>query len=227
MYHTIAQKKCSKTVGRLFADGILAGFLIAVGGYASQLATVMGHPRIVSAAIFPAGLIMVVLTGSELFTGNCLMAGSVAAKDVSLPGTLRVLAVSYIGNLAGALLMVCMIWLTCMTPEHMAVAEKAATAKISMPIPEMMIRAVLCNILVCIAVWMASQVQDAAGKILALFVPVFTFVYCGFEHSIANMFYLPLGGAPAGDAVYQIAVVTAGNLIGGGLTGILLETRKR
>ena len=227
MYLAAAKKKCAKSSGRLFVEGILAGALIALGGYGSQLIAAAGLPKVVSAAVFPVGLIMVVLTGSELFTGNCLLAGPAWTHEIAWKDLGRVWILSYLGNLAGALLTAGSVFVTGMSDALVQTAQSAAAAKTAMGIPEMLVRAFLCNLLVCIAVWTAIQAQETSGKILAAFVPVFTFVLLGFEHSIANMYFLPVGGAPVAPSVFQIAVVTLGNILGGSVIGILLETRKK
>ena len=226
MYTAAAEKKCAKSIARLFIEGILAGFLIAVGGYGSQLIAAAGLPKVLSAAVFPVGLIMVILTGSELFTGNCLLAGSVCTHRIKAKDAGRVWLVSYLGNLAGSLLMAGAVFTIGMNDAYRQTAQAAAAAKAAMGVPEMLVRAFCCNLLVCIAVWTAINASDTAGKILATFVPVFAFVLLGFEHSVANMFFMPVGGADLGRSVLQIAVVTIGNILGGAFVGILLETRK-
>ena len=226
MYLAAAKKKCAKSVGRLFFEGILAGLLIAVGGYGSQLIAAAGLPKVVSAAVFPVGLIMVVLTGSELFTGNCLLAGPAWTGQISWADLGKVWGVSYLGNLVGSLLMAGGVSVIGMSDAYTQTAQAAAAAKVAMGVPEMLVRAFLCNLLVCVAVWTAINAAETAGKAIAAFVPVFAFVLLGFEHSVANMYFLAVGGADIGQSVFQIAVVTVGNILGGAAIGILLETRK-
>ena len=224
-YTQVAQAKTNKKVWRLFIESILAGFFIAVGGYASQMAITLGFPKTISALIFPAGLIMVVLTGSELFTGNCLIIGPACKNLVKWDKAAKVLGVSYAGNLAGALIMVCMARVIA-SDSYIEIASQAANAKISMGVAELLVRAILCNILVCVAVWMAINTTETTGKILACAIPVFVFVFCGFEHSIANMYFLPIGaGANIALIFRQIAIVTIGNMVGGAVVGIALECR--
>ena len=228
MYSKVAQAKASKSGRKLFVQGIMAGFMIAIGGYASQLATLAGLPKIVGAAIFPAGLIMVILTGSELFTGNCLMAGSVVTKAVQWEDVFRVWGLSYLGNLSGSLLLALCVGVIG-SNDYAILAKSVAETKVSMSAEEMLVKGILCNVLVCIAVWMAINANTTAGKIVCAFVPVFVFVFCGFEHSVANMFFLPVvyflpvQGADVFSVIRQIAVVTVGNIIGGAIVGIALE----
>ena len=225
MYSDVAVAKTNKGSLRILVQGIMAGFMIGIGGYASQLATVLGLSKVVSAAIFPVGLIMVVLTGAELFTGNCLMPAAVMNGRIRFSGMGRVWVLSYIGNLIGSLILGFAIRYTG-SDDYIALAESVAAAKTGMPILEMLIRAILCNILVCIAVWMAINADSTSGKVLCAFVPVFTFVLCGFEHSVANMYFLTVGSAGVGAAFVQIAIVTVGNIIGGSVIGLMLEGRK-
>ena len=222
MYSKVAVAKTNKSISRLVVQGILAGFMIGIGGYASQLATVLGMSKAVSASIFPVGLIMVVLTGAELFTGNCLMPAALVNGQIKAVGMLRVWVFSYIGNLLGSLILAAAVRIVG-TPEYLELAANVAATKTGMPVGEMLVRAILCNVLVCIAVWMAINADSTIGKAACAFVPVFTFVFCGFEHSVANMFFLAAGGAPIGAAFVQIAIVTVGNIIGGALLGIMVE----
>ena len=224
MYSEVAVAKTKKTSLKLILQGIMAGFMIGIGGYASQLVTVAGLPKVLSAAVFPVGLIMVILTGAELFTGNCLMPGALMNKKIKASGMAKVWCLSYIGNLIGSLLLAAGIKATA-ADEYLEIARTVAETKVSMSVPAMLIKGVLCNILVCIAVWCAIKANDTCGKAIMAFVPVFTFVFCGFEHSVANMYFLTVGSAPVGAMAFQILIVTIGNIIGGAIVGMLLEMK--
>lgn len=226
-YSGVAQAKAVKSTLRMLIDGVMAGFMVAIGGYASQLATAAGLPKLVAAAVFPVGIIMVILTGSELFTGNCLMAGSALTGRIRYRDLIRVWGLSYVGNLGGALLTAASVRIIGSSAAYQEVATQAVEGKLAMGIGEVLIRAILCNVLVCLSVWMAIYADTTAGKILSAFVPVFVFVLCGFEHSVANMFFFPVGGAGnLMSCAGQILIVTVGNIIGGGLVGCFFETRE-
>ncbi len=222
----IAKKKTLKTYQQLLLWGMMAGFMIGIGGYSSQLITAAGLPKALSAAVFPVGLIMVILTGSELFTGNCLMFGAVVSNENTINKMLKVWITSYIGNILGSVILAYALLLCNPSEEYMEVAKNAALSKVSMSPTEMFIKAILCNMLVCIAVYTALMADNTAGKILATFVPVFVFVLCGFEHSVANMFFLTIGQADIFQTIYQISVVTVGNIIGGAMIGVMVCCHK-
>lgn len=232
-YVEIGRKKAALPTLRLILLGILAGAFIALAGAGSFLGTVYVN-KVVGAAIFPAGLAMVILAGSELFTGNCLLILPVLEKAVTVRQMLRNWVLVYAGNLLGAAL-VAAIAVRCGTFESVcgALITTAAT-KVSLPFGTALLRGVLCNVLVCLAVWMAMAAGDTAGKLLGLFFPVFLFVLCGYEHSVANMFYIPAGILAA--AKYGMAAsglnlhtmwavnllpVTLGNIIGGCAVGAI------
>ena len=235
-YNEIALKKGSLPYRNCFTAAFFAGMFIAFGALCSQIAgvdfSVFGGAgtKFFSAAVFPIGLIMVVLVGAELFTGNSLMAYSVYDRKLSLCAMLKNWLVVYIGNMVGSLFVVnLVIWGSTNRLYDGLLAKAmiaAAEMKTSLLPPEMFARAVGCNILVCIAVWCAIKAKGTAGKVLGVFFPTFAFVYCGFEHSIANMYFIPAGMAvqviqggdltisPAGLCV-NLLWVTLGNIAGG------------
>ncbi len=230
-YITAAKNKCNKKTGKMFIDAILGGFMIASGGFASQVITATGLPKAVAAAVFSIGLVMVVLTGSELFTGNCLMVGGIVKGELSIKEVIYNWIIVYLGNLVGALLMAISVSVIGISEEQTGVIIDAANTKLSLSTPEMLVRGILCNVLVCIAVWMAVNVNETIGKVFCAALPVFVFVLCAFEHSVANMFFLPAAAMLQGHfypaIIYQIAIVTIGNIIGGGLIGAALEFRRK
>ena len=209
--------------------GIMAGAFIALAGVAATFGNVYGG-KIAGACIFPAGLAMVVIAGSELFTGNSLMSMALFDRKIGLGALLKNWAVVFLGNLLGALFITLIVVLSGVFDNIADTVVATATAKVSMGFFEALLRGVLCNFLVCIAVWMAFGAKTVSGKILAVFFPIMVFVLCGFEHSVANMFYVPAGifenllGGTYGGAltvegflINNLLPVTIGNIIGGAL----------
>ena len=175
---------------------------------------------------------MVIVAGSELFTGNNLMIMGVLSRVISARQMLRSWGVVYLGNFVGAALVaaLCMLGHVFSAFDGRLAASVIAIAqtKASLPFGDAFVRGILCNFLVCIAVWMASAAKSVPGKILAVFFPIMTFVVAGFEHSVANMYYLTAGlltaaktGAAAEGLTWGRALacnllpVTLGNLVGG------------
>ncbi|HWQ21395.1 MAG TPA: formate/nitrite transporter family protein, partial [Clostridia bacterium] len=170
-------------------------YLLAISDSASFLG--FGLSRILGGIVFSVGLIFVVLAGGELFTGNSLVALSACCRRSSWRGVLRNWALVYLFNIAGSLVVAFLIFgarqYTMGDGAVGVAALKVAAAKVSMPFWTAFFRGVLCNWLVCLAVWMAGGATDTAGKVLAIVPPVMVFVASGFEHSVANMFLVPLG----------------------------------
>lgn len=240
-YVEVGKRKVAMGVGRTFLLAMLAGIYIALAGCGASAAacTIGGSAgKLVGACVFPAGLTMVLLAGSELFTGNCLLVIPVLEKEIPVSGMLRNWAVVYLGNFAGSVLVAWMVvaghQLSLYDKGLAAAAVGTAVAKVSMPWMDGFLKGILCNLLVCLAVWVSFAAKDAAGKVIALFYPIVVFVVCGFEHSVANMFYCPVGlfamadpayggmdfaGAPAltwgSFLVKNLIPVTLGNIVGG------------
>jgi formate transporter len=236
---------------RLFALAVLAGAFIAFGGifYAVALAGSADHmawgaARVLGGFVFSLGLILVVIGGAELFTGNALMVMALAARRIRLAEMLRAWAIVYAGNLAGAAGTAVMLFLSgqygfgngALGDVYLAIGD----AKGAMPIVDAFFLGILCNVLVCLAVWLTLGAHSTTDKILAILFPVAAFVAAGFEHSVANMFFLPLalmiqwwapdpfwqmlGAGPEAfseltiaSALVNLAVVTLGNIVGGGV----------
>lgn len=230
-YEITAQGKTSLTAMRMILSGIFAGFFIALGGLGSQVAaTAVGGTagKAVGACVFPVGLFLVVTVGVELFTGNCLLVApwfSRKTTKVKFTGILKNWLLVYIGNFLGGLLLSCAVYFGHI--DRMfdnALGQTmigAATSKMAIDPVEAIIKAILCNILVCLAVWVAMGSTSLGGKAIAVFAPVMLFVLCGFEHSVANMYFIPTGlflGAEGciGDFLLNnLLPVTIGNIIGG------------
>lgn len=184
--------KSMLSLPKMILLGLMAGAFIAFGGAASDVAmhgvADVGLARVVAGVIFPVGLMLVVFTGSELFTGNCLMIIPTLEKKIKPVSMIKNLVTVYISNFVGAMIIDLLIFfsgqLNYSNGGLGAFTIKVATAIIS---------GILCNILVCLAIVMATGATDAIGKIFGVFFPICAFVVCGFEHCVANMFYIPTG----------------------------------
>ncbi|MHB8070812.1 MAG: formate/nitrite transporter family protein [Candidatus Cryosericum sp.] len=242
------QKKSSLSVAHLIILGMLAGAYIGFGAQLYSLVTSdlpqfvgFGLTRLIGGLSFSVGLVLVVLGGAELFTGNSLIAVAAFSGRVSWRSVARNWVWVYVANIAGSLLLALVLFGArqyAMNGDQVGVsALKIAVAKVNMPFWAAFLRGVLCNWLVCLAVWMATGATDTAGKILAVILPVTAFVASGLEHSIANMFFIPMGlmvknvasvvavAGPlpgierltwsGGLIVRNLLPVTAGNIIGG------------
>jgi len=212
--------------------GILAGAFIAFGAMFFTLSITgstlgFGPTRLIGGLVFSLGLILVIIAGAELFTGNNLIVMAWADRKVTTGQLLRNWVVVYIANFVGAGATAAMVfWSGTLNLGDGAVAETAvtiATGKISMTWFEAFIRAILCNALVCLAVWLSMSAHRVTGKILAILFPITAFVALGFEHSVANMYLLPLGwllgaeGVTFGAIAANLVPVTIGNIVGGSI----------
>lgn len=217
-YALIGQKKAKNNGMKLLVLGILAGFLIGMGAAVTNTA---GHAltnpsvaKIVSGLLFPFGLIMVILTGAELFTGNCLITISCLERKVDLKGMLRNWIYVYVGNFIGALLLAMAVaYSGPMSLNNNGVAVytmKVAAGKCALTFGNAFILGILCNILVCIAVAMSLSSKNTIGRAIGAYLPIAFFVICGFEHSVANMYYITAGLLAKGVPVYAEAATTAG-----------------
>lgn len=234
-------KKAKHPMGKLILLGVLAGAYI---GFASHLATTvstgwriggedvfLGMKKFMSGSVFAIGLMLVLIVGAELFTGNCLMPVALYEKKISLRDMLRNWGVVWLANFAGSLILVWMIagLSGLLDGEVGETAVKIAAAKSGITSLQMFIRGILANWIVCIAVLMCIAARDIAGKLLGIFFPIMGFVMAGFEHGIANMYIIPAGlivkSAHMDPAAYpalnlmncfkSILIVTAGNIVGG------------
>lgn len=227
-YCAAAEKRVTQSLPRLLLLGALAGAFIAFAGVAASVGGALGG-KLASATIFPIGLTMVLLAGSELFTGNCLFLMPLLRRNITAGHMLRNWVAVYLGNLLGSVAVAFLV-VQCGALDGIAeAAVAAAVTKAALPFGVALLRGVLCNFLVCLAVWMAFCAQSAGGKVVSLFGPIFLFVLCGFEHSVANMYYIPAGIflAENGEVTWlslwqNLLPVTLGNMVGGcGLGGIL------
>jgi len=200
---------------RMLLLGVFAGMFIGLAGAGATFGNLYGG-KIAGACIFTAGLAMVVVAGSELFTGNNLMLMALFDGKIGLAKMLKNWLLVFMGNLIGAVLVATLVSLSGLFDPIAETVASTATTKASLAPLEAFFRGVLCNFLVCIAVWMSFAASSVSGKIAAVFLPVMLFVLCGFEHSVANMFYFPAGmitGTFAGLPVPTITAIIANNLI--------------
>ncbi|HLA20670.1 MAG TPA: formate/nitrite transporter family protein [Pseudolabrys sp.] len=221
-------------LGAMFATTVLAG---------TDGVVPFGISRLLSGLVFCLGLVLIVVGGAELFTGNTLMVMAWAGGGVRLREMLRAWTIVYIGNFIGALGTAALVFLSgqYLTGKG-SVAEVALTLalnKATLSFDEALFLGILCNVLVCLAVWLAFGARSTTDKVLAVLFPVSAFVVAGFEHSVANMYLIPLGlfikawgpaalwtqlgnSAAAYDALtwpaffVSLIPVTIGNIIGGG-----------
>lgn len=203
-------EKASLPLGKMILLGIMAGAFIALGGATSSTAvhgiSDVGLARTLAGAIFPVGLMMIVFVGGELFTGNCLITMAVLDRKATVGQLLRNLIVVYFSNLVGALVVDFLVYYSGNLDYSGgllgAYTIKVALAKVNITPIKAVTSGILCNMLVCLAILMAGAANDAAGKIGAIFFPIWAFVVGGFEHCVANMFYIPAGILAAGNPDY-------------------------
>ena len=248
---TVAQKvgvgKTTSPWLSVLVLGILAGAYIGFGG---MLATTVsfdmaaylgvGFTKFMTGAVFSLGLMLVIIAGAELFTGNNLMISSAITREITFGRMLERWGLVYLSNFIGSILIALLfvfsgLW-RLSDGALGAAAVRIAYGKVNLPFIQALLRGIGCNWLVCLAVWMALAARQTIGKIFAIFFPIMGFVALGFEHSVANMYFIPTGiflktfggvAAPAGVAVQSLnwltflwrnlLPVTIGNIIGGGL----------
>jgi formate/nitrite transporter len=242
--------KANRDAIGLMVLGLLAGAFIALG--AVFMTTVLtggevlpwGVARLLAGLVFSLGLILVIVGGAELFTGDSLMIVAYASRRITLGALLRAWLLVYVGNIGGSLGTAALVFLA---GQHEfgggAVGKTAlaiASTKAALPTVQLFFLAVLCNVLVCLAVWMSFAARSISGKVMVIVPPIAAFVAAGFEHSVANLYLLPYGLAikawaepefwtaigqnaaafpelSIGNTLHNIVVATIGNLIGGSL----------
>lgn len=235
-YIDIGIHKTMMSAFKMLLLGFFAGLFISFAGIAATTATATMETasagRLIAAIVFPAGMAMVLIAGSELFTGNNLIIISVLEKKVTVAKMLKNWFFVYIGNFLGAMFVAAMV-----TYGHVPdlfggkLAEaviNSGVIRTSMNFSDSLIKGILCNILVCIAVWMSFASKDVSGKLLISFWPVMLFVLCGFEHCIADMYYCMAALFTSAEyglsadtltwsnfITHNLIPVTLGNLIGG------------
>jgi len=209
--------------------GVLAGAFIGLGALmftlvASDASLGFAATRLLGGLVFSMGLVLVTVAGAELFTGNNLLAMAWASGRLGTGEVLRNWVLVCTANFVGAAGLALLVWLSGQGDLNQGAVGKAAIriamTKAQLPGWQLFFRGVLCNVLVCMAVWMALAGRSVTDKVLAIVFPITAFVAAGFEHSIANMYFFPLAmllGAPLGaaDMLGNLLPVIAGNIVGG------------
>lgn len=248
--------KATMPLGRMILMGICAGIFIACGASASNMGmhTIANASaaKIIAGTIFPVGLMMYILIGGELFTGDCLMVMGAMDKKYSFVSIARVLTIVFLSNLIGSVLLAFFVFASGQWDYSSgllgAFTIKIAMGKVNTTFFNGFFSGIMCNIFVCGAVLMASAAKDVVGKVWAAFFPIFAFVISGYEHCVANMYYIPAGiFAKQNETYVNIAMekygytaeqlsslnwgnffiqnelpVTLGNIVGGMFLGVIL-----
>ena len=243
-----AVPKATSNIWKLFILAVLAGAYIAFGGEASTMASfnltsdpaTVGLGKLVAGCVFPVGLMLVLLCGGELFTGNCMMVVGAADKKIKFSGIIRNWIIVYIGNFVGAMIIVLFINYTGQLDAGGgllgAITVKTAISKVSLDFGKAFVLGIMCNWMVCLAVWMATGAQSTVSKIFSCFFVIALFVMSGFEHCVANMYFIPAGMVAASNEAYvqllnldpscltignlfikNLLPVTLGNIVGGSI----------
>lgn len=245
------KKKAELPAVKMLILGILAGMFIALGSAATNTSahslTDVSTIRTICGLLFPGGLSLVILLGGELFTGNSLICISLLEKKTSLSAMLTNWTLVYVGNFIGSII----VAFACAKFGQMnysggglaVFTMKLAITKSTLPFMNALVLGIFCNVLVCLAVLASLAAKDVTGRILGTFLPIAFFVICGFEHCVANMYYIPAGifasQVPAyaaeaakagvdlsmlgwGGLIRNLIPVTVGNIIGGVLVGVLM-----
>lgn len=214
--------KVNRDLAGMLLMGFMGGLFIALAGQGSNTGSFQlllnpetyGLGKIIAGFFFSVGLMMVILAGGELYTGNVLIIGAVLAKTVSVAAFLKNLVVIYFGNLVGSVFASWLIVqsgvLSSASNSLAALTIRTAAGKASIDFGQAILLGILCNILVCAAIWLSYSSNNTVGKIFAIFFPISLFVLSGYEHSVANMFYIPVGILAKANPAYVEAALSAG-----------------
>lgn len=211
-------KKTNLSMSALLVLGILGGAFIAFAAEGANAAihtiASVGLAKTLAGAIFATGLMLVVVAGAELFTGNCLIVISCLSGKSKWSGLFKNWIIVYTGNLIGSLIVAFFILKSGQLNFSQGLLGgftiKNAVYKTNLTFENAFYMGVLCNWLVCLAVWMAYGAKDIAGKLLAIFFPIWLFITSGFEHSIANMYYIPIGILAKSNSLWVEAAASMG-----------------
>jgi formate transporter FocA len=239
----IGEKKANMSFSKTALLAILAGIFISIGGIFATTVQAGGQDipfgmmKIVAGLAFCVGLTLVVIGGAELFTSNNLLVFALFSKKIRLSKFLRNLVIVYTGNFVGSIILVLLIFYSKQyTFAHGGIGEvvlKTANAKCGIGFVEAILLGILCNIFVCLAVWLTYSARSVTDKIISFILPITAFVAAGFEHSVANMYVLPLGwlikaGAPAqfwadiGKTSADYAAINWSNILVGNLLPVTI-----
>lgn len=244
------EAKAARDTVSLLILGLLAGAFIAFGGIFMQIVLTgagelpWGVARLLAGLVFSLGLILVIVGGAELFTGDSLMIVACASRRIKIPALLRAWMIVYAGNIIGAVGTAGLVYLSGIHEFNDGQVGKTALAvahaKAALPTLQVFVLGVLCNVLVCLAVWMSFGAHSTTDKVMVIVPPIAAFVAAGFEHSIANLYLLPhalaikgfsepafwaqigqtaadYAGLTLSSALHNIVLATLGNLVGGSL----------
>lgn len=238
----VGEGKARMPIARAFLLAVLAGLFIGMGGMfmllvKSDASLGFAASSVLGGLAFSVGLFLVLVSGAELFTGNCLMVQGFLSRRYGASALLRSWLVVYAGNFVGSLALVGLLALAGFAGMNGgavgATMVTVAAGKCALPWGVAFGRAIMCNILVCLAVWMGFAARTVVDKFLCAALPVATFVACGFEHCVANMFFIPMGMAAAASgvapeganlaalgisgALSNLCAATLGNIVGGAI----------
>lgn len=237
-----------------FLLAFLAGAFIAFASEGSNMAAfnlfanpeTYGLGKVLAGSIFGTGLMLVVIAGGELFTGNTMILAAVLERKVSIGSMLKNWGIVYLGNFVGSVFLAYMMVQSGLfsSGDSMlgVVTMKIGVYKVGLTFTQAFFLGIMCNWLVCLAVWMSTAAKDITGKLLAIFFPIWLFITSGFEHSVANMYYVPAAIMAKGNTkwvevaaehgltaeklshltwqnffVHNLLPVTLGNIVGGGI----------
>lgn len=227
---SVGVRKANLPAIQLWMLGLLAGAFIAFGAMFFTLVMTgsdlgFGVSRLLGGLAFSLGLVLVIVGGAELFTGNNLIVMAWAETNITTGQLARNWSIVYVANFLGALGCVVLVWYSgTLELGGGAVAGTAAaiaSAKLELGFIEAFVRGILCNTLVCLAVWLCFSAHHVSGKILCIVFPISAFVALGFEHSVANMYLIPIGMLAGGEDIDVLGFagnllpVTLGNIVGG------------
>lgn len=237
--------KAKMAVGKCFVSAMLAGFFIGMGAtyfmvFLGDSTMPFAAQRMVGGICFCLGLVLVLCCGSELFTGNSLMITSVMSGKIKVSGLLRNWVIVWLGNFAGSLVAVGLIyWAQVGAMNGGAVGDVMVSVAVGKVTPDWIIlfgKGIMCNIMVCLAVWIGFSARTVVDKVIGILLPISFFVAAGFEHCVANMFFLPtgllmktmgygasvasVGSLDLGAIFYNISAATLGNIVGGLMVGL-------
>ncbi len=226
LVETAGVAKAALPIPQLLTLAILAGAFIGFGAAAYTMVMTgadssFGPARLLGGLAFSLGLILVIVGGAELFTGNALMVMAAVDRKITVTALLRNWGIVYVGNLIGAVGLATAFGFSGLLDGPMGeTATKIAAAKADLPTLQALFSGILCNALVCLAVWLTFAARSATGKILAILWPISAFVLLGLEHSVANMYLFPQAIAAGADIsltaiIHNMFWVTLGNIIGG------------
>lgn len=240
----VAVSKANMAAPKVFVLAMLAGAFVSFGAlyfcvFLSDPTISFAVQRVVGGLCFCLGLVLILCCGAELFTGNSLMVTALASKRIKLAAMLKNWGIVWLGNLAGSLVAIFIIVMAHIADLNGgAVGSAVISLAVSKVTPDwitLFFKGILCNVFVCLAVWIGFAARTVTDKIIGIILPISAFVACGFEHCVANMFFLPMGliaktmgytqlvdasALDLGAIFYNISAATLGNIVGGVIVGL-------